>query len=100
MIARQLTPEAGHAIEKLAHAIEYLTDEFVHDGKDLRDDKGRVDAIQTLMQLNRAVYFECPSRPTLADRFENWLNNLADRVFGAPAAAPLAANPWRPHRQR
>jgi len=27
---RRITPRAGHALEILGHAIEYLTDEFVH----------------------------------------------------------------------
>jgi len=27
---RQITPQAGRALEILGHAIEYLTDEFVH----------------------------------------------------------------------
>ena len=28
---RRINPEAGHALEILAHAIEYVTDEYVHE---------------------------------------------------------------------
>jgi len=33
--SRRITPEAGHALEILGHAIEYLTDELVHCGGEL-----------------------------------------------------------------
>ena len=29
---RRISPEAGHALELLGHAIEYLTDELVYEG--------------------------------------------------------------------
>lgn len=66
---RHITPEAGHALEKLGHAIEYLSDEFVHQGGDLRQHNPQVEAVQMLMALNRQIYFNCPEIPTLADRF-------------------------------
>jgi hypothetical protein len=57
---RSISPRAGHALEILGHAIEYLTDEFVHEGGSFSADNGQLQAVQLLMALNRQVYFECP----------------------------------------
>jgi hypothetical protein len=65
---RRITPQAGHALEILGHAIEYLTDEFVHEGASFSAENERVQAVQLLMALNRQVYFECPEVPSLRDR--------------------------------
>ncbi len=70
---RKISPEAGHALEKLGHAIEYLSDEFVHSGGDLKQHDPQVEAVQLLMALNRQVYFGCPEVPTLGDRFRAFL---------------------------
>jgi hypothetical protein len=64
---RRITPQAGRALEILGHAIEYLTDEFVHEGKSLSADNEQILAVQLLMALNREVYFECPEVPTFGD---------------------------------
>ena len=71
---RQISPEAGHALEKLGHAIEYLTDEFVHFGASLSADDARLEAIQLLMARNREVYFECPELPRFSERFRALLH--------------------------
>ena len=60
---RRITPQAGRALEILGHAVEYLTDEFVHEGKSLSADNAQIQAIQLLMAFNRQVYFECPEIP-------------------------------------
>jgi hypothetical protein len=65
---RQITPEAGRALEILGHAIEYLTDQFVQDERAFTVKSEQLQAVQTLMDLNRQVYFDCPEIPTLADR--------------------------------
>jgi hypothetical protein len=65
---RRITPQAGHALEILGHAIEYLTDEFVHDNAGLTPGNGRLEAVQLLMAVNRQVYYECPIVPTVAER--------------------------------
>jgi hypothetical protein len=65
---RRITPEAGHALEILGHAIEYLTDEFVHEGGSLSGNDSRIMAVQLLMARNREVYFACPEVPSVADR--------------------------------
>jgi hypothetical protein len=65
---RHITPEAGHALEILGHAIEYLTDEFADEDGTLIAMNAQVQAVQILMALNRQVYFECPEAPTFAAR--------------------------------
>jgi hypothetical protein len=65
---RRISPEAGHALEILGHAIEYLTDEFVYAGGSFSVHDAQVEAVQLLMGLNREIYFDCPEVPTFADR--------------------------------
>ena len=65
---RSITPKAGRALEILAHAIEYLTDEFVHQGIDFSAKNEQLQAVHLLMAVNRQVYFECPEAPTLSER--------------------------------
>jgi hypothetical protein len=66
---RRISPEAGRALEALGHAIEYLTDEFVHSGGSLSTHNAQMEAVQLLMAINRQVYFECPEVPSLAERW-------------------------------
>ena len=66
---RRITPEAGHALEILGHAIEYLSDEFVHSGGSLTAHNAQVEAVQLLMGINRQIYFACPELPTLGERW-------------------------------
>lgn len=66
---RRISPEAGRALEILGHAIEYLTDEFVHAGGSLSAHNAQVEAVQLLMAINRQVYFECPEVPSLGERW-------------------------------
>jgi hypothetical protein len=65
---RQITPQAGKALEKLGHAIEYMTHEFVESGAAFSPNNSQLEAVQLLMALNRRVYFECPEVPTLGER--------------------------------
>lgn len=71
---RRITPRAGHALEILGHAIEYLTDEFVHQGAEFRSRNAQLEAVQLLMSVNRQVYFECPEVPTLGERLRSALH--------------------------
>jgi ABC-type nitrate/sulfonate/bicarbonate transport system substrate-binding protein len=71
---RRITPQAGHALEILGHAIEYLTDEYVNEESAAFSAKNeRVEAVQLLMALNRRVYFECPLAPTFGERCRSFL---------------------------
>jgi hypothetical protein len=65
---RRITPQAGRALDILAHAIEYLTDEFMHQDRVLSVKNEQLQAVQMLMALNRQVYFECPEVPSFGER--------------------------------
>jgi hypothetical protein len=71
---RRITPQAGHALEILGHAIEYLTDEFVHSGSELSPSNGELKAVQLLMERNRQVYYECPEVVTMSERLRSMLH--------------------------
>jgi hypothetical protein len=71
---RKISPEAGHALEKLGHAIEYLSDELVHEGGELTQHNPQVEAVQLLMSLNREIYFSCPEVPSWSARFKAFLH--------------------------
>ena len=73
---RHITPQAGRALEILGQAIEYLTDEYVHDRGYLNPDDARMDAIQLLMRLNREVYFQCPVARGFATRCRELLGHF------------------------
>jgi hypothetical protein len=75
---RQITPQAGRALEKLGHAIEYLTDEFVQSGASFAANNSQLEAVQLLMALNRRVYFECPEVPTLGERLRGLLRGASN----------------------
>lgn len=76
-LRRHITPEAGHALEILGHAIEYLTDEYVVTTKQISAHDPQVEAIQLLMALNRQIYFACPVVPTLAERLRAFFHVAA-----------------------
>jgi hypothetical protein len=71
--SRLISPQAGHSLEILGHAIEYLVDEYVHAGGAFCPDDPQFEAIQILMAANRAVYYACPRRTTFFERIEKLL---------------------------
>jgi hypothetical protein len=71
---RRISPQAGHALETLGHAIEYLADEFVHEGGTFSANNAQLQAMQLLMAVNRQVYFECPEIPPLSKRILSMLH--------------------------
>ena len=71
---RRIDPQAGHALEILGHAIEYLADEFVHEGGSFSADNGQLQAVKLLMALNRHIYFECPEVPPFGKRLLSFLH--------------------------
>ncbi len=66
---RRINPNAGRALEILGHAIEYLTDEYVHCGGLPPYCNDQLETVQLLMALNREIYFDCPEVPTIWERF-------------------------------
>ena len=77
---RRINPQAGHALEILGHAIEYLADECVHEGGCLTARDPRLEAIQLLMAHNREIYFACPEIPTFAERWRAFFHRAAKPV--------------------
>lgn len=71
---RRISPEAGRALEILGHAIEYLSDEFVHGEGSFSAHNAQVEAVQLLMGINRQIYFACPEAPTLGERWRALLH--------------------------
>jgi hypothetical protein len=72
-VRRRISPQAGRALVILGHAIEYLSDEFVHEGGPVSLSDGRIEAIQLLMSVNRQIYFECPVILPLGTRILGFL---------------------------
>jgi hypothetical protein len=76
---RRMNMESGRAVEMLAHAIEYLADEFALDcmQAEINARTGRhpqIEAIHLLMARNREIYMSCPEIPTLGERMRSLLN--------------------------
>jgi hypothetical protein len=77
---RSISPQAGHALETLGHAIEYLTDEFVHDGGSLCHHDPRLDAIQLLMARNREIYLACPVVLSFSESLRGFFRHILSGV--------------------
>ncbi len=81
-VRRRLSPEGGHALEILGHAIEYLADEYANDLADkgpLGSADPRVAAIQVLKGLNRAIYYSGTEVEPAFGRMKRW---LGARIMG------------------
>jgi hypothetical protein len=74
---RRISAQAGYGLEKLGHAIEYLTNEFVHGTPSFFPHPAQLEAVQLLMAANREIYFECPEVPTLGARVLSLLRRRA-----------------------
>lgn len=79
LVRRRITTEAGRGLEKLGHALEYLTDEFVRNGCRFAEDHGRLQAIQLLASLNRQTYFACGLEPSLSERVQSLFRRLLNQ---------------------
>ena len=75
---RRISPQAGRALVTLGHAIEYLTDELVHEGGSFSSHRSELQAVQMLMAVNRKNYFECPEVPPLGKRILSLLHLQAN----------------------
>jgi hypothetical protein len=71
---RHIDPASGHALEILGHAIEYLSDELLHNGDLISAGNPQVEAVQILMALNRQIYFACPEMKTFSERCRSLLH--------------------------
>jgi hypothetical protein len=78
-VRRQLSQESGRALEILGHAIEYLADEYSVDTADkgpLGSADPRVEAIQVLKALNRAIYYSGAEIQPVLRRWRRWFFGL------------------------
>jgi hypothetical protein len=71
-LRRQPTPEQGRALEKLAHAIEYLIDSRLYAPSRLPVEANE-QASQLLMRLSRELFSECPEFVPAGRRLKHWL---------------------------
>lgn len=93
-VRRRIDQEAGRALEIIGHAIEYLTDEYVHefansDRGSFSAHDGRLQAIQLLMAANREIYFQCPEVEDLMTRVLSILSRRSRKVEGITRAADI-----------
>ena len=75
VVRRHLSRENGRALEILGHAIEYLADEYAADLQSkgpLGNADPRVEAIQVLKALNRAIYYSAAEVQPAARRIRRW----------------------------
>src|ERR1700761_1680436 len=75
VVRRRLSPEDAKGLEILGHAIEYLADEYAVDPANkgpLGNADPRVQAIQTLKSLNRALYFSGAEVQPVWQRVRRW----------------------------
>jgi len=70
---RRINSEAGHALEILGHAIEYMADELNAGEAPVSAGNPRLEVIQMLMAMNRRIYCGCPEIPTWRERLREWL---------------------------
>jgi len=75
LVRRRIGVEAGHALEILGHAIEYLVDESNSTETVLPANDPRADAVRLLMELNRQIYFDCPEVHSIADSWRSFLRS-------------------------
>ena len=73
---RRISAEAGHALEKLGHAIDYLTDEYIHERGAFSRHDPQMQAVEMLMAANRQIYFACPEVPTFGERLHRWFSGV------------------------
>jgi hypothetical protein len=79
LVRRQLSRESSRALEILGHAIEYLADEYAVDKADkgpLGNGDPRVEAIQVLKALNRAIYYSGAEVQPVFGRWRRWFSGL------------------------
>ncbi len=81
---RRVSAADGMALEKLAHAIEYLTDELTIEcmtaQRDAFQPAGAIAAIELLKKRNREIYLACPIQPTFGERLRSWLGRAQDSM--------------------
>ena len=89
---RKISPRSGKALEVLGHAIEYLTDEHLHQGGGFRLDDPHSEAVKILMAANRTRESEAArQRVTIADQVRLYQQNQLLSFFASKGRARVAA---------
>ena len=65
---RSISRQASLGIDRLSHAIEYLSDSLLEKGGTVNADDGQLEAVRLLTALTRQTYAECPELPTARER--------------------------------
>jgi hypothetical protein len=65
---KKISRSARRALRILAHAIEYVANEFLLESNPPGPRNARLQAVKLLMAADRQVVSECPEMPTLAQR--------------------------------
>jgi hypothetical protein len=73
---RRIAPDVGRALEKLSHAIEYLTDEHIYQGGWRAGSRDYDCAVQLLLTLRKQVYLDAPEVGSLSERCRTFLAQL------------------------
>ncbi|UWZ82856.1 hypothetical protein [Occallatibacter riparius] len=73
---RRITPELGRALEKLNHAIEYLTDEYIHQGSSITELNDHACTVDLLKTLRKQIYLDAPEVLPFAQRCKTFLTQL------------------------
>lgn len=81
---RSISRSAGHALELLGHAIEYLADQYVEQPATDAVATAQLEAIRILMAVNRSIYFESPEKVNLLDRLGAMCRSLFSRHRAYP----------------
>jgi hypothetical protein len=82
LVRRQLSRESSRALEILGHAIEYLADEYAVDTADkgpLGNADPRIEAIQVLKALNRAIYYSGAEAQPVLGWWRRWFSGFRGR---------------------
>lgn len=82
---RRIGFNEGRALETLGHAIQYLSDGCNATDLAFSCETGRLEAISTLIALNREIYLACPEITRWSDRLQ--------RLLHAPEV-DTPAEPW------
>lgn len=69
---RRISLEARCALDMLGHAMQYLVDAYMLEGRPANAEDPRIKAVLLLMAASQDIYFACPEVPTLRQRCFSW----------------------------
>ena len=81
---RRAGREQGMALERLAHAVEYLVDSRMFQ-TELPYTRSEDEAVKILMGLNRQVFEDCPAVVSLGNRLRNGIRRMMREAVAKPS---------------